>query len=133
MATLVSEKKKNTTARNGRAAPELIFGDLWEFDPAPETADPKLKPRYELFINGAFVAPKTGKYFDSITPANETKHAEIALAGREDVDAAYAAAQKAFDTTWGKMPGRERAKYIYRLARLLQDRAREFAVAETLD
>src|SRR5882757_3075994 len=112
---------------------ELIFGDLWEFDPSPETADPKLKARYDLFIDGQFVAPKGGKYFDSINPANETKLAEIALAGKDDVDAAYAAAQRAFDTVWGRMPGRERAKYLYRIARLLQDRAREFAVAETLD
>ena len=130
MPTLTSAKK---TTRASRPAPELIFGDLWEFDPAPETADPKLKPRYDLFINGQFVPAKSGKYFDSINPANEQKLAEIALAGPEDVDAAYAAAQRAFDTTWGRMPGRERAKYIYRIARLLQDRAREFAVAETLD
>jgi aldehyde dehydrogenase (NAD+) len=130
MPTLTSEKK---TTRPSRPAPELIFGDLWEFDPAPETADPKLKPRYDLFIGGEFTAPKAGKYFDSINPANEQKLAEIALAGRDDVDAAYAAAQRAFDTTWGKLPGRERAKYLYRIARLLQDRAREFAVAETLD
>jgi aldehyde dehydrogenase (NAD+) len=116
-----------------RNAPELIFGDLWDFDPAPETADPKLQPRYDLFIDGAFVAPKTGRYFDSINPANEQKLAEIALAGPKDVDAAYQAAQRAFDRTWSRMPGRERAKYLYRIARLLQDRAREFAVAETLD
>jgi aldehyde dehydrogenase (NAD+) len=130
MPTLTAEKK---TTRLARPAPELIFGDLWEFDPAPETADPKLKPRYDLFINGEFVAAKSGKYFDSINPANEQKLAEIALAGKDDVDAAYAAAQKAFENVWGKLPGRERAKYLYRLARLLQDRAREFAVAETLD
>ncbi len=134
MATLALEKKSaRGVGRKGRPAPELIFGDLWTFDPAPETADPKLQPRYDLFINGRFVAPKSGQYFDSINPANEQKLAEIALAGREDVDAAYQAAQRAFATTWGRMPGRERAKYLYRIARLLQDRAREFAVAETLD
>ncbi len=113
--------------------PELIFGDLWDYDPAPETADPKLKSRYDLFINGAFVEPGSGRYFDTINPANEQKLADIALAGVSDVDAAYQAAQQAFDTTWSRMPGRERAKYIFRIARLLQDRAREFAVAETLD
>ncbi|MBX7212305.1 MAG: aldehyde dehydrogenase family protein [Verrucomicrobiaceae bacterium] len=112
---------------------ELIFGDLWEFDPAPETADPKLKARYDLFIDGQFVAPKSGKYFDTINPATEKKLAEIALAGADDVDAAYRAAKKAFDEVWGPMPGRERGKYIFRIARLLQDRAREFAVAETMD
>ena len=132
MPTL-TEKKRPASRHLGRPAPELIFGDLWEYDPAPETADPKLKARYDLFIGGRFVAPASGKYFDSINPANETKLAEIAHANAADVDAAYAAAKKAFDTTWGRMPGRERAKYLYRLARLLQDRAREFAVAETLD
>jgi aldehyde dehydrogenase (NAD+) len=116
-----------------RTAPELIFGDLWEYDPAPETADPKLKPRYDLFIGGKFVPPAGGKYFDSINPANEQKIAELALGGAADVDAACAAATRAFVTVWGKMPGRERGKYLYRIARLLQDRAREFAVAETMD
>ncbi len=133
MPSLISERRKSIPVRRGRATPELIFGDLWEFDPAPETADPKLQPRYDLFINGAFVPPRAGRYFDSINPANEQKLADIALADAADVDAAYRAAQRAFTTTWGKMPGRERAKYLYRIARLLQDRAREFAVAETLD
>jgi aldehyde dehydrogenase (NAD+) len=121
------------TARpKGRTRAALIFGDLWEFDPAPETADPKIKERYELFVGGRFVRPRSGKYFDSINPANEKKLAEIALAGRADVDAAYAAAAKAFGP-WSALPGRERGKYLFRIARLLQDRAREFAVAETMD
>jgi len=122
--------KKSSNQRRSR--PELIFGDLWAFDPAPETADPKLKPRYDLFINGRFVAPKKAAYFASINPGNEQPLAEIALAGAADVDAAYRAAAKAFPA-WSKLPGAERGKYLYRLARLLQDRAREFAVAETLD
>jgi len=133
MPSVASKKSSRVPARTGRPAPELIFGDLWEFDPAPETADPKLKPRYAMYIDGKFVAPKSGKYFASINPGTGEKLADIPLAGPEDVDAAYAAAQRAFDTSWGKMPGRERAKYLYRIARLLQDRAREFAVAETLD
>jgi aldehyde dehydrogenase (NAD+) len=112
--------------------PQLIFGDLWEYDPAPETADPKLETRYDLFIGGKFVAPKSGKYFDSINPATEEVLAEIALASQADVDAAYQAAQKAF-TPWSKLAGAERGKYLYRIARLIQDRAREFAVAETMD
>jgi len=128
-----SPAKKSPSRSSGRPAPELIFGDLWAFDPAPETADPKLKPRYDLFINGRFVAPKSGKYFDSINPANERKLAEIALAGPADVDAACQAARTAYEKTWSRLPGRERAKYLFRIARLLQDRAREFAVAETLD
>ena len=116
-----------------RPAPALIFGDLWPYDPAPETAEPGLQSRYELFINGRFVAPKDGGYFDSINPATEEKLAEIALAKEADVDAAFTAARAAFDGTWGKLPGAERGKYLFRVARLLQDRAREFAVAETLD
>ncbi len=112
--------------------PQLIFGDLWEYDPAPETADPKLEARYDLFIGGKFVAPKSGKYFESINPATEEVLAEIALANQADVDAAYQAAQKAF-TPWSKLAGAERGKYLYRIARLIQDRAREFAVAETMD
>ncbi len=134
MPTLADKKPARPTHRaQGRPAPELIFGDLWEYDPAPETADPKIKPRYELFIGGKFVPPASGKYFDTINPANETKLAEMALAGADDVEAAYRAAQKAQAGVWGKMPGKERAKYLYRIARLLQDRAREFAVAETMD
>ncbi len=133
MSSVAEKKSARPATRRGRPAPELIFGDLWEFDPAPETADPKLKPRYELFINGEFVAPKGGKYFDSISPGNEQKLTELALGGAADVDVAFTAARKAFDTVWSRMPGRERGKYIYRIARLLQDRAREFAVAETLD
>jgi aldehyde dehydrogenase (NAD+) len=125
-------KSRPAVTARGRRAPELVFGDLWEFDPAPESADPKIKPRYELFINGEFVPPASGKYFESINPANETKLADIASGTGPDVDAAYEAAARAF-ATWGRMPGRERGKYLFRVARLLQDRAREFAVAETMD
>ncbi len=128
---VAAPKKSRSTSRR-RPEPELIFGDLWEFDPAPESADPRLAERYQLFIGGRFVAPKSGKYFPSINPATEKPIAEIALAAAKDVDAAYAAAAEAAPR-WARLPGAERGKYIYRLARLLQDRAREFAVAETLD
>lgn len=121
------------TLSKANPARELVFGDLWEYDPAPETADPKLKPRYDLFINGSFVPPRAGQYFATINPALETKIADIALADAADVDAACKAAHKAFTKVWGKMPGKERGKYLYRIARLLQDHAREFAIAETLD
>src|SRR5436190_6966092 len=126
---------RNELITSGRvgSVPQLIFGDLWEYDPAPESADPKIKPEYDLFIGGKFVAPKSGKYFDSINPATEKVLSRIAIANAEDVDAAYQAAQKAYESVWRKMPGQERGKYIYRIARLIQDRAREFAVAETMD
>jgi aldehyde dehydrogenase (NAD+) len=126
---------RNELITSGRvgSVPQLIFGDLWEYDPAPETADPKIKPEYDLFIGGKFVAPRSGKYFDSINPATEKVLSRIPIANAEDVDAAYQAAQKAYESVWRKMPGQERGKYIYRIARLIQDRAREFAVAETMD
>jgi len=125
------DTKKKSSRKH--AVPELLFGDLWEFDPAPETASPNIKPRYDLFIGGQFVAPQSGQYFDSINPATEEVVSQIALASPGDVDAAYYAAQMAYETVWRDMPGRERGKYVYRIARLLQDRAREFAVAETID
>jgi aldehyde dehydrogenase (NAD+) len=111
---------------------ELLFGDLWEYDPAPETAPAHIEPRYGLFIGGKVVAPKSRKHFDSISPRDGRKLSEIAIANTADVDAAYQAAATAFKS-WSKLPGRERGKYLFRIARLLQDRAREFAVAETLD
>ncbi|RYD19804.1 MAG: aldehyde dehydrogenase family protein [Verrucomicrobiaceae bacterium] len=117
---------------NRPAARELLFGDLWEYDPAPESAPAFIDERYGLFINGKSVAPKSRKYFDSISPRDGTKLSEIPLAGTADVDAAYQAAATAFKS-WSKLPGAERGKYLFRIARLLQDRAREFAVAETLD
>ncbi len=127
-------RQKNGSRHGSRAPiPQLIFGDLWEFDPSPETADPKIKPQYELYIGGKFVEPGSGKYFDSINPATEKVVSRIALANADDVDAAYQAARKAYDSVWSKMPGKERGKYLYRIARLIQDRAREFAVAETID
>src|SRR4029078_3418713 len=123
-----SDSRKQTAG--SKNIPQLIFGDLWEFDPAPETADPKIKPQYELFIGGKFVEPRSGKYFDSINPATEKVVSRIALANYEDVDAAYQAAKKAYDSTWSKMPGKERGKYLYRIAGLVPDRARRVAGAE---
>jgi aldehyde dehydrogenase (NAD+) len=121
---------KNATRRS--SARELLFGDLWEFDPAPESAPAHIEPRYGLFINGRSVAPKSRRHFDSISPRDGSRLAEIPHAGPADVDAAYQAAAAAFPS-WSKLPGRDRGKYLFRIARLLQDRAREFAVAETLD
>jgi hypothetical protein len=106
----------------------------WQLAPAPESKDHfKLKEQYELFIGGKWVKPKSGKYFDTINPANEQKLARIAEANEADVDAAVKAARKAYEGPWGKMPASERAKYIYRIARLLQEKARHFAVVESMD
>lgn len=128
-----STKPAPARVRPRSSAPELIFGDLWEYDPAPETADPKLKARYDLFINGEFVPAVSGKTFETINPATEKKLADVALAGTEDVDRAFKAAKRAYDDVWSKLSGKERGKYLFRLARLLQDRAREFAVAESIN
>ena len=126
--------KKKSTPRRPASPParELLFGDLWEFDPAPESAPAFIDDQYELFINGKFTAPKSMRYLDSLSPRDESVLARIADGGKDDVDAAYTAATAAFPA-WSALPGAERGKYLYRIARLLQDRAREFAIAETLD
>lgn len=105
-----------------------------EYAPAPESkASATIKPKYDLFINGKFEKPSSKKYFDTINPATEEKLSEVAEANTADVDKAVKAARTAYDKTWSKMPAKERAKYIYRIARMIQERAREFAVIETLD
>src|SRR5437870_12047800 len=112
----------------------LSFGDRWGYAPAPEANDYiKLQKRYQLFIGGKFVAPRSGKYFGSINPATEEKLAEIADANRRDVDLAVKSARRAYNNVWSKMPGRERGKYLYRIARLIQEKSRELAVLETMD
>src|SRR5580693_7163790 len=93
---------------------QLVFGHKWDYAPAPETVPVKIDPRHELFIDGKFVAPHSGQYFDSINPATEAKLCEIARGDEQDVGRAVAAARRAFETVWGRMPGRERGKYLYR-------------------
>ena len=112
----------------------IDFSSDWNLVPAPEsTTHFKLKDTYDLFINGKFVAPKSAKYFDTINPANEKVLAKVAEANEADIDSAVKAARKAYDTVWSKLSGKERGKYIYRIARIIQERAREFAVVETLN
>jgi aldehyde dehydrogenase (NAD+) len=109
-------------------------GSDWGYAPAPESTDHiRLKDRYGLFIDGKFTPPASGKYFKTINPANEKVLAEVAEAGEKDVDRAVQAARKAYDKVWRKMSGRERGKYVYRIARILQERARELAVVESMD
>ncbi len=106
----------------------------WNWDPAPESIDHiNIKEKYQLFIGGRFVKPSKGKYFETVNPANEKVLSEVALADTNDVDKAVKAARKAYENVWSKMSGAERGKYIFRLARLIQERAREFAVIESLD
>jgi aldehyde dehydrogenase (NAD+) len=106
----------------------------WDYAPAPESADVvSIAPRYGLFISGEFVPPAAGEYFATLNPATEEPLAEVAQAGEPDVDRAVAAARAACEGPWGATPGRDRAKYLYRIARVIQERAREFAVLESLD
>lgn len=120
-------KAKNNTIK-------LKFDTSWNYAPAPESKSiASIKEKYELFINGEFVKPSSKKYFKTINPANEEVLSEVADANAADVDKAVKAARTAYDKVWKKMPGKERAKYIYRIARMMQERAREFAVIETLD
>jgi aldehyde dehydrogenase (NAD+) len=106
---------------------------IFEYAPAPESRDiVDIKPSYGLFVGGEFVAGH-GEPFKSVNPATEEALAEIACADAADVDRAVAAARASHDTVWGAMPGRERAKYLFRIARILQERARELAVLESID
>ena len=106
---------------------------MFEYAPAPESRDiADIKPSYGLFIDGEFV-PGEGDPFKTVDPATEEPLAEVACAGPADVDRAVAAARRAFDSIWGVMPGAERAKYLFRIARIIQERSRELAVLESID
>ncbi|MBU3665781.1 MAG: aldehyde dehydrogenase family protein [Chthoniobacterales bacterium] len=143
---MTTKSKKLASRATAPAAPEtraavvpvrdrhLRFNGRWNYSPAPEVHnDIAIKPRYELFIGGKFVKPSSGKYFPSVNPATEKQHAEIAQGTAADVDKAVKAARRAYEKTWGKMPGRERGKYLFRIARLLQEKIRDLAVIESLD
>jgi aldehyde dehydrogenase (NAD+) len=126
----VVDQRSSVALRDRR----LTFGDKWTYAPAPESsAYIKLQRRYPLFINGKFVAPRSGKYFDSINPATEEKLAEIAEADARDVDRAVQSARRAYQRSWSKLSGRDRGKYLYRIARLIQEKSRELAVIESMD
>jgi aldehyde dehydrogenase (NAD+) len=106
----------------------------WNYSSAPESIEHiKLNKQYELFIDGKFVKPQSKKYYETINPANGKVLAKIAEANTKDIDYAVKTAKKAYDNVWSKLSGTERGKYIYRIARMIQERAREFAVIETLN
>jgi aldehyde dehydrogenase (NAD+) len=113
---------------------DFDFNGGWDYSPSPESiGHVKLKERYDLYIDGKFVAPNSGKYFATTNPATEKVIAEVAYADANDVDKAVKAARKAYENVWSKLSAKERGKYIYRIARLMQEKARELAVVETLD
>ena len=106
----------------------------WEYAPAPEARDiVRFAERYGLFVGGEQVEPRSKEWFPTISPATEEQLAEVALAGAEDVDLAVAAARDAFENGWSGVRPAERAKYLFRIARILQERSRELAVTESLD
>ncbi|MEZ6235311.1 MAG: aldehyde dehydrogenase family protein [Phycisphaerales bacterium] len=136
-----SKPAPSPASANGHAAPRrhaaptpspyaLAFAA--DYAPAPESAKVEIAPRHRLFINGEFVEPREGAHFATINPATEAPLSEIARATGADVDAAVAAARDALPA-WAGLPAKERAKYLYRIARRIQERARELAVLETLD
>jgi len=121
----MSELQKN-------GARELLFGDLWEYAPAPESRGHiNLAESYGHFINGEFI--KEGDEFTSVSPSTEETLSTLHIADDAMVDRAVKAARDAYDNVWSKMPGRERAKYIYRIARMIQEKSRELAVIESMD
>ncbi|MDD9370816.1 MAG: aldehyde dehydrogenase family protein, partial [Acidimicrobiales bacterium] len=107
---------------------------MFEYAPAPEsTAVVDIAPSYGLFIGGEMVDPLDGTRFKTVNPATEEVLSEVVAAGPEDVDRAVAAARRAYEGTWSRLSGRDRGKYLYRIARLVQERARELAVLESID
>ncbi|MEM8984698.1 MAG: aldehyde dehydrogenase family protein [Pseudomonadota bacterium] len=108
--------------------------ETWQYAAAPEATDHiLLDERYELFIGGRFVAPRKHDYRETVNPATEDSLAQWAAADSDDIDTAVKAARKAQRSTWGKMKPAERGKYLFRIARMIQERAREFAVIESMD
>jgi aldehyde dehydrogenase (NAD+) len=106
----------------------------WDYAPAPEAREiVQLEQRYGLFIGGKFVKPRSGEWFPSVSPSTEEKLAEVAQASEQDVNLAVKAARAAFTDGWSKLAPAERAKYLFRIARLIQERSRELAVLESLD
>src|SRR5829696_4521430 len=115
-----------------RAEGSLVPAE-WTYAPAPESRDVvRIEERYGLFVGGEWLEPRSGEYFATIAPRDEEPLAEVAQAGEEDVALAVASARHAF-TPWSKLPGAERAKYMFRIARILAERSREFAVLESLN
>jgi aldehyde dehydrogenase (NAD+) len=125
-----SETGSNLERRQDRAP----VPSGWDYAPAPEARDiVTLQERYGLFIGGDLVDPKSGEYFATLDPSTEEPLAEVAQAGKEDVDLAVRAARDAFENGWSDVSPAERAKYLFRIARILQERSREFAVLESLN
>ncbi len=129
------EPESPTSPADGQAPGgmgELLFGSLWDYSPAPESnAQCVFESRYGHFIDGKFVDGKD--WFPSVNPATEETLIEVPTADRRMVDRAVRAARRAFEGPWGALDGKERGKYLYRIGRILQEKARELAILETMD
>ncbi len=124
-------ERKQSVARRADKAP---IATAWDYAPAPEARDiVRIPEQYGLFIGGKFVEPLSGERYPTIDPAREEPLSEIAQANKADVNRAVKAARGAFEGTWSKLRPSERAKYLFRIARILQERSREFAVLESLN
>ncbi len=111
-----------------------MSNSTWNLEPSLESvAQVHIKPQYELFIDGKWQAPLSASYFATVNPADETMLSQIAQANAADIDLAVKAARAAYENIWSKLSGAERGKYLFRIARLMQEKARELAVLETLD
>jgi len=125
---------KATTSSKKQQRPQLNFNTSWNYAPAPEKTDHiDLQDTYNHFIGGRFEEPEKGNYMATNNPATEEKLADVANGTKEDVHKAVQAAHEGYDKYWRKMRPKDRAKYVFRIARLIQERAREFSVVETLD
>ncbi len=116
-----------------QTTPALNFGKAWDYAPAPETTPVPLRKTYGLFIDGDFVKPESGKTFWSVNPATGQRLARVARAGESDVDRAVKAARRAHEGVWGSLPASERGKYLFRIARMIQEKSRELAILESMD
>jgi aldehyde dehydrogenase (NAD+) len=113
---------------------KIDFATDWQYAPAPESAGYiQFKDRYDLYIGGKWTPSVDGKSFDTVNPATGKKLAAVTSATKKDVDRAVKSARKAYEGPWGRMPAKDRGKYLYRIARIVQERARELAVIESMD
>jgi len=111
----------------------LRLGEGLAYAPAPESTPVRIRKSYGLFIDGKWSDPSSGKYIDSINPATDKKLSQIAAGNKSDIDRAVKAARRAYESDWSKRPAQERGKFLYRIARLIQERSRELAVLESMD
>jgi aldehyde dehydrogenase (NAD+) len=134
MGSSEMEKRPEELTANGAKTPTLDFGRAWDYAPALEATNfVDIAPHQELFVGGRWRAPRSGKYFDALSPGTEAKLAEVAEGDERDVDDAVQAARHAYDAYWSKMRPAERGKFIFRIARAIQEKARELAIVESMN